>query len=190
MHRTLAATAKTVASILLVGCSSGPTIDSDAPFNADDVTFVQEMIPHHEQAVEMSTMVTGRTVSAELGELAAQISNAQEPEIALMRSLLDEWGQDQPAAMDHGSDDHGGHGGHSMPGMMSKEDMKSLETSADGMFERMWLQMMIEHHDGAITMSQTVLNKGKDPRVRELANAIIAAQRAEIDLMRSMLASR
>ena len=162
--------------------STSKVTDSDAVWNDADVKFVQGMIPHHEQAVEMSDMMTGRTVSEATAVLAEQIRAAQTTEVALMRGFLAEWGVEM--------DPHAGHSGdHSMgEGMMSNEQLDELE-SADGVdFERMWLTLMLEHHKGAIAMASAVLANGAEPRVRALAEAIITAQQAEIAQIEALLA--
>ena len=182
MKRTLAA----LATVLLVGCSgSGEAASSDdtAEFNDADLEFVQGMIPHHEQAIQMAAMVSTDKASASTNDLADEIRIAQAPEIADMRALLAEWGEEEDPHAMHKMDDH------SMHGMMTDDDFNSLEAASGIDFERMWLQMMIEHHEGAITMSEKVLVNGKYPRVRELAEAIIAAQRDEIARMNTMLST-
>jgi uncharacterized protein (DUF305 family) len=92
--------------------------------------------------------------------------------------------------MEHGSDDHSGHdmGGMSMSGMMTAEDMAALEAATGDVFDRMWLQMMIEHHEGAVAMADQVLAATDDARVEKLAQAVIAGQRAEIAEMKGLLA--
>jgi uncharacterized protein (DUF305 family) len=77
-----------------------------------------------------------------------------------------------------------------MAGMMSEDDMAALDAATGADFERLWLQMMIEHHRGAVTMAQQVLADGSDARVLDLARAIIAAQQREIDQMTQLLAQR
>jgi uncharacterized protein (DUF305 family) len=178
MKRTLA----TLALVAVVGCSGGDTATSDT-FNRADVEFVQGMIPHHEDAVRMANMVVRGEVSDDLADLADAIRAAQEPEIAEMRALLAEWGVEE--------DPHAGHmsGDSSMHGMMSSDDYAALGSASGADFERMWYEMMIEHHQGAIDMADTVVADGKHPRVRELAKAIITAQRDEISRMRDLLDS-
>jgi len=175
-----------LAAVLLVGCSGGGasgTSDETGEFNDADVRFVQGMIPHHEQAIQMADMMSTDNASASTNDLAAEIRAAQAPEIADMRALLAEWGKDEDPHAMHEMDDH------SMHGMMTDDDFNSLDAATGVDFERMWLQMMIGHHEGAITMSEKVLADGKHPRVRELAEAIIAAQRDEIARMNTLLGS-
>ena len=166
------------------GTSAGP---ADAA-RAGDVAFAQGMIPHHEQAVEMADMALEKSsASATVRRLATQIKAAQDPEIATMRALLTAWGA--PAAPtaggDHGTGHGTGHGCHG--GMMSAQDMTALAKADGAAFDRMWLTMMIEHHEGAVTMSEQVLTTTRDPQVSTLARDIISAQQAEIATMRALL---
>lgn len=152
---------------------------SAADHNQADVMFSMMMVPHHAQAVEMADLVPTRSQDPELLKLAEEIRGAQQPEIDTMSGWLEEWGAGTPTAMDHS--------GH-MDGMMTEEDMTALEAASGPEFERMWLEMMVEHHEGAVTMSESVLADGSHPGTRQLAQQIIDAQRAEITRMRGMLA--
>lgn len=184
-------------ALLLAGCGddespdagAGTITDSstaEAPFNDADVEFAQGMIPHHEQAVEMAEMVPADGVSPELVRLAEAIEGAQQPEIDQMEAMLERWGEDGPSDDPHA--DHGpGSGG--MDGMMSAEDMVALGAASGIEFERMFVAMMIEHHEGAITMAEIELAEGQDAEALELAEAIIEAQEAEIEQMEGMLRS-
>jgi uncharacterized protein (DUF305 family) len=164
-----------VASSALVGCSD------DEEFNDADVMFAQGMIPHHAQALEMAQLVQGREAGQEVTDLAAQIEAAQDPEIQLMTGWLEDWGEDVPdLATDHGAMDHG-------MGMMTAEQMAALDDASGDGFDRMFLELMIEHHEGAIAMSQTELSEGANEEAKELAEEIIGAQQAEIDQMRELL---
>ncbi|MGH1562496.1 DUF305 domain-containing protein [Mumia sp. DW29H23] len=151
-----------------------------ADHNDADVTFAQQMIPHHRQAVEMAGLAPSRAGS-EVTDLAARISAAQDPEIATMTSWLEEWGEEVPAE-DSGHADHGG-----TEGMMSAEDMTALAGLSGDAFDEAFLTMMIEHHEGAITMAEGVLGDGKSADVADLAQQISDAQRAEVDEMQDML---
>ncbi|WP_166355297.1 DUF305 domain-containing protein [Phytoactinopolyspora limicola] len=173
---------------VLVSCGGDDTDDGagDAAFNAADVTFAQGMIPHHAQAIEMSALVPERSTTPEVQALAEDIEAAQQPEIDLMSEMLEAWGEDVPAA--DGDDGHAGHGSEDgMAGMMSDDDMAALEDSSGTEFDQMWLTMMIDHHEGAITMSDVVLSDGADPDVADLAEEIIEVQQTEIDQMRDLL---
>jgi uncharacterized protein (DUF305 family) len=164
-----------VAASALVGCSD------DEDFNDADVMFAQGMIPHHAQALEMAQLVQGHDAGEEVTDLAAQIEAAQDPEIQLMTDWLEDWGEDVPdLAIDHSAMDHG-------MGMMNAEQMTALDDATGDEFDRMFLELMIDHHDGAIAMSQTELSEGANEEAKELAQEIIDAQQAEIDHMRELL---
>jgi uncharacterized protein (DUF305 family) len=145
--------------------------------NAADVTFATDMIPHHAQAITMAEMVPSRASSQKVKDLAAQIQAAQDPEITQMSGWLKSWGEPVPAAtgMQHGD------------GMMSMDEMGQLETGSGAAFDKMWLQMMIDHHKGAIEMANTELTAGSDPEAKKLAQAIIEGQGHEIATMTALL---
>lgn len=158
---------------------------ASAEFNDADVTFAQGMIPHHEQAIEMADIALDPTVgsSAEVQELAEAIQAAQDPEIELMTGWLTAWGQ--PVQMDTG----GGHDMSSMEGVMSADEMDALGTATGTEFDSMWLEMMIRHHEGAISMANAVKANGLSADAVTLADAIITAQQAEITTMQGLLGS-
>jgi uncharacterized protein (DUF305 family) len=166
----------------------GDTGDGDQ--NAADVMFVQMMIPHHKQAVEMSEVILAKDgVDPEVVALAEQIRAAQDPEIDLMEQWLDDWGLPSMSGMD-GMDHGGGSGGMGggMDGMMSDEQMAELQ-SADGVTgATLFLELMIEHHVGAVEMAEQVIDDGRDADVRSLAEEMIVGQTAEITTMRELLA--
>jgi uncharacterized protein (DUF305 family) len=189
------------AALLIAGCSSSsggsgsstmtpmadmpgmsqPSASSTAPtrtdFNAADVTFLDMMYPHHAQAVEMAKLVPSRSQNQQLIALAANVEKAQSPEMTQFASLLKSFGKPAPTAtMDH-----------PMDGVMSQDQMTALEKSTGTAFDTMWLKMMIEHHQGAVTMSNTELADGVNPDAKTLAHNIITAQQAEIQQMQSML---
>jgi uncharacterized protein (DUF305 family) len=149
-------------------------------FNDADVDFLQMMYPHHAQAVEMAKMVPSHTQNQQLIALAAQVAKAQAPEMQQITDLLAGFGEPAPSATE-------GHGGHDMPGMMTDAQMSSLQAADGADFDRQWLEMMIDHHEGAVEMAQTELNAGVNPQSRQLATAIVADQEAEIATMRGML---
>lgn len=174
--------------------SSTAAIDENAAFNAADVTFAQKMIPHHQQAVEMADLVPDRSTSTDLRTLAQQITDAQAPEIEMMSMWLRDWGQEVPSDNDmsmsgHGSSDMEGMSGmDGSDGMMDEAQMAQLQAASGAEFDRLWLEMMIRHHQGALRMAQTEIADGKSPDAIALAKAIVAGQQAEIDMMNSMLA--
>ncbi|GAA2951280.1 DUF305 domain-containing protein [Microbacterium schleiferi] len=164
------------------GASSARSSASASAFNATDVMFVQMMIPHHAQAIEMSdTLLAKDGVDADVRELAENIKAAQQPEIDTMEGWLTAWGAEMPGA--------GGMAGMGHDnGMMSDDDMSTLAAASGPDASRLFLEQMIVHHEGAIEMAQDELDSGSSPDVRELAEAIIIAQTAEIATMRTLLA--
>jgi uncharacterized protein (DUF305 family) len=174
-----------VALVSLAGCGSDKKDDASASHNSQDVSFAKDMIPHHAQAVEMSKLAPTRAQNARVKTLAQQIEAAQQPEINTMNGFLTKWGEptvDPSASMG----EHAGHGA-TMPGMMSADDMKKLEAASGSAFDRMFMEMMIEHHKGAIEMSKKETEKGKDTEAKNLATTITTAQQAEITEMENLL---
>jgi uncharacterized protein (DUF305 family) len=158
-----------------------------------DIAFAQLMIPHHQQAVEMADLALANTSSDQVKALAAQIKAAQDPEITQMRGWLSGWGAPQQmdgATASDGSMDHSGMdmGGMSSDGMMSAEDMANLAAARGDDFDRMWLAMMIAHHQGALTMATQVLTTTSDAEVKQLAQAVVTGQTDEITTMQKLLA--
>ena len=142
--------------------------------------FAMMMIPHHEQAIEMSDVILAKSeVDQGVLDLAQQIKDAQGPEIELMESWLDAWGMPSSGGM--GGMDHG-------DGMMSDADMAALEAADGAEAAQLFLEQMIEHHEGAIEMAQDELDDGVNPDVLALADRIIVSQTAEIATMRELLA--
>jgi uncharacterized protein (DUF305 family) len=186
-HLILAAAA--ALTLTLAGCSaSEPTTDSDG-FNDADARFATAMIQHHAQALEMVDLTMGRDLEPEMVELTEQIRAAQAPEIEQMADWLVEWDQPVPQTSRDHANAHGDGGAmdEQMPGMMSAEEMAALEDAPDQRFADMWLEMMVEHHEGAVEMAQTEIEDGQDPRAIALADEIVSAQEDEIATMRDML---
>jgi uncharacterized protein (DUF305 family) len=176
-----------VAALTLSACAMPfPMANTgDGDQNAADIMFVAMMIPHHEQAVEMSELILAKDgVDPEVAALAEQIRAAQDPEIELMEQWLDDWGMPSTSGM--GSMDHGGSGG--MDGMMSDEQMAELEVADGETGSTLFLELMIEHHVGAVEMAEEVIDDGRETNVRVLAEQIIESQTAEIATMRELLA--
>ncbi len=148
--------------------------------NAADVTFAQGMIPHHQQAIEMSNMALTQAGGGAVKDLAERIKQAQQPEIDQMTGWLSSWGEDVGG-------DHSGHGGGSM-GMLSDVEMSRLKQATGAEFDRLFLEGMIRHHEGAVAMAQTELSEGKFAEAKDLARRIVETQQAEIAEMRSLLA--
>jgi uncharacterized protein (DUF305 family) len=156
---------------------------ADAALNDADIEFAQGMIAHHEQAVEMAEIALdpNRQAGAEVIDLATRIQAAQEPEIEQMTEWLTAAGE--PITMDMSE----GHDMSSMEGMMTAEQMDGLATATGTEFDTMWLEMMIAHHEGAISQSQTVKANGSNSDVLALADLIITAQQGEIAEMQALL---
>ena len=168
------------------------TLDEDA-WNHADVAFMQMMVPHHGQALVMARLAEVRADSPAVQALARRIRGAQGPEIIMMAAWLDQRGIDVPRAAEKpGGDDHGAHGHSGMPGMqgmLSEEEMEQLRSASGRRFDRLFLDGMIAHHQGAVDMAETVAREGVDIRVSEIAADVAASQSAEIQRMRELLAS-
>lgn len=173
---------------------TSPTEHNDA-----DVAFATDMIQHHAQALSMVDLTLDRPLDPEVQALAEEIRAAQAPEIETMADWLTDWDEPVPETMrDHANaghdmgdmsdtmDDMEDHGSD-MPGMMSAEDMDALEGSADADFQQMWLEMMIEHHDGAVEMARAEQEGGRFEPAVDLAGQIIDSQTEEITTMRELL---
>ena len=178
------------ATALTTMAACGGSDDAASSFNDADVTFAQEMIPHHRQATDMAKLaVGGRTENKEVLDLAEKILAAQEPEINTMSGWLKSWDKEVPSGdggmdgMDHGSSSS------DMPGMMSDDQMAALEAAIGDEFAQEFLTMMIAHHEGAIEMAKTEVKDGKYAEAVALAKKIQKDQAAEIALMKSLLQS-
>lgn len=189
--RTLSITAL-AATLSLAACGSDhSSMDSSSDtvatggLNVADIEFAQAMIAHHEQAIEMAEIALDPTTgaSAAVVDLATRIKGAQDPEVEVMTGWLTAAGE--PVAMD-ASD---GHDMSSMEGMMSAEQMDALASMAGPEFDQIWLGMMVAHHEGAISQSETVKADGASAEVRALAEQIITAQQAEITEMQALITS-
>jgi uncharacterized protein (DUF305 family) len=167
-------------------------IPESAEFNQADVDFATYMIPHHAQALSMVDLTRDRRLSRPVRQLAEDIMDAQAFEIETMVDWLSAWNQPIPATMrDHvnAHDDGSMDMDADMPGMMSAEDMAALEHASDAEFEDLWLETMIEHHEGAIQMAEDEQADGEYVPALDLAAAIASTQRSEIDLMEQLLDS-
>ncbi|MCX6501452.1 MAG: DUF305 domain-containing protein [Microbacterium sp.] len=197
--RTAATAALALATALtLAGCAGETTSDSGsmpgmdhgsssspsavmADFNDADVTFAQMMIPHHQQAVEMADMILAKDgIDEGVVTLAEEIKAAQQPEIEQLQGWLEEWGADSDTESMDGMD-HGG-------GMMSDEDMQSLDAATGADASRLFLEQMTMHHEGAVTMAQDEVDNGQNADAVALAQTIVETQTAEIATMQELLA--
>jgi uncharacterized protein (DUF305 family) len=158
--------------------------DSAAVFNDVDVTFAQMMIPHHEQAVEMSDDLLAKDgVDQSVIDLATEIKAAQEPEITQLKDWLSAWGEDDNSmsgmpGMGSGSD-----------GLMSDDDMMALQSASGADATKLFLEQMTVHHEGAVAMAQLELDAGENAGAQEMAAGIVTSQTAEIAAMAELLAA-
>ncbi|WP_299165546.1 DUF305 domain-containing protein [uncultured Arthrobacter sp.] len=166
--------------------NSSPSSSVSEEHNEADVMFAQMMIPHHQQAVEMSdVMLAKEDVSAEVTDLATRIKEAQAPEIETMTGWLEAWGE--PVAVESMEGHDMGSMGGGMDGMMSEDQMAELEAAEGEEAARMFLESMTAHHNGAVAMAQEEIENGENPDAIALAEAIVEAQEAEIEEMEQLL---
>lgn len=165
-------------------------------FTADDVRFMQHMVVHHGQAVEMVDLLRTRGADPGVRRLGERIALSQEAEIALMRGWLSDRGQPETAP-----DLHAGHAGHVMPGMaasdtplmpgmLSPAQMQALASAEGAAFDRLFLEGMIQHHQGALDMVEGLMahpDAAEDPLLSDFATSVVADQSAEILRMQSAL---
>lgn len=203
MKRFTTASATVAAAIVLAGCGSGTapgtsgaatsapaasartpaTSSAPADHNSADTMFVQMMLPHHEQALEMSgIMLAKQDLDPQIKQLAEDITAAQGPEIEKMEGWLQGWGE---------AGTSGGHqmgGGHGMDGLVSTEDLDKLRAAQGSEAARLYLTHMTAHHEGAIKMAREEVSNGSNPEVVALAKEVVADQQAEIRKMKELLA--
>lgn len=202
---TAAALLLTLATATLTACGDDTAGDAPAAertaangdvHNDADVEFATEMIPHHADALVMVDMTQGRDLSPELARLTEDIRAAQAPEIETMVDWLTAWGEDVPeTSRDHVNSHTGSHGeddgddkGSGMGGMgMDPDDLAMLEAAQGNAFESMWLEMMIEHHEGAVEMAEAEQEDGLFADAVALAESIESSQAEEIELMEELL---
>lgn len=188
INRTSRVLAAAAASALvlasLTACAAGTTEMSHdehksesaaAGFSSDDIMFAQMMIPHHEQAIEMSTLAETRAENPEVRALAAKIKAAQAPEIEVMKDWLTKAGAST-------------HMGHTMgmDGMLSEAQMQALRNANGKEFDRLFLEGMIAHHEGAVEMTGMVIGS-KNEDAHSLGHAINDSQTDEITTMKELL---
>jgi uncharacterized protein (DUF305 family) len=163
-----------------------PGAMTPAPHSAADVLFMQGMIPHHAQALEMAALVAGRTERQEIHLLARRIALSQRDEIEMMQRWLAT--RNEPAGDEHA---HHAHGDHAyMPGMLTSADMEQLAAARDTAFDRLFIEYMIRHHEGALTMVTDLFKApegGQEPELYQFAAHVEADQQMEIERMRRLL---
>jgi uncharacterized protein (DUF305 family) len=161
--------------------SSNASGSQSSDFSSSDVMFAQMMIPHHQQAVDMSELALTTSSNPEVLALAKQIRDAQAPEIELMNSWIDSAG-----ASSHMGHDMGDMGMDGMGGMMSDDEMSALKNATGSAFDTLYLEGMIAHHEGALQMVSMIENSN-NAEVKKLGDAIVTSQTAEIAQMKTML---
>ncbi len=193
-------TARSTGSPASISASASAT----ATFNDADVAFAQMMIVHHQGAIQMADLAPSRAQNQDVLALAARIKAAQAPEIDQMTSWLTAWGAAAPSmmsgsatsgmgGMDMGGMDMGGttsaaeSSAMSMPGMMSGDQMQQLESASGAAFDKMFLELMIVHHQGAVEMAETEIADGSNPEAVALAQKIKSDQTAEIAEIQALL---
>jgi uncharacterized protein (DUF305 family) len=157
------------------------------PYTTADIRFISGMIGHHAQAVTMTALVPARTTNAAIRTLAARIANAQRDEIAIMERWLRERGLPIPT---QGHDDHASHG-PAMPGMLTPSQLRDLTAARDDAFDRLFLRLMIQHHEGAVVIVTDLFatdGAAQDQTVFRFASDVQVDQRTEIARMQRMLA--
>jgi uncharacterized protein (DUF305 family) len=157
-------------------------LEEEAPNDADKA-FVRDMIVHHGQAVEMADLAAGRAQRSDVKGLADRIADVQQPEIDMLNRWLAQ--HDLPKV------DPAGHGAvHAdMPGMATDDEVDALRQARGAAFDKLFLQLMVTHHEGALTMVEDVRRRGVNVRVQEIADDVAVTQADEIHRMQRMLGS-
>ncbi len=170
------------ASASSVGESTTEVASEATQHNEADVMFAQMMMPHHQQAIEMSDIILAKdAIPTEVIRLAGEIKAAQRPEIDQLTKWLGQWGE--PIAP------HGGHEMARMDGMLSDDELAQLSEAEGTDAARLFLKQMIGHHEGAVTMAEDEIADGSYQPAVDLARTIITTQQEEIDTMRGLLDS-
>jgi uncharacterized protein (DUF305 family) len=196
--------AAVVLLLLTAGCSDdageapSPAAVSTAAngdvFNAADGDFASDLVQHHALALVLVDMSRTAEVSPELTATAAGILDAQSVEIQTATAWLSAWDLPVPETLRDHANAHAAERGEEveipgadLPGMPGHDDLAELEQLEGRAFERRWLQLMIAHHEGAIEMAEEEVDDGEFPAAVELAESVAAAQRDQVEQMRSLL---
>ena len=188
---TASETTTAVETTATSGSSTTEQAEESAQHSEADVMFAQMMIPHHEQAIEMSDIILSKDdVPADVTSLAEEIKAAQGPEIAQLTDWLEQWGEPtQPEGMDMDMDMGGDHDMAQMEGMLSDEELQLLSDAPGPEAAELFLNQMIAHHEGAVAMAEDQVENGTYPPAVDLAQTIIDTQKQELDTMKQMLDS-
>lgn len=194
MNQVARAAIAALALVLLTACGgSGDGATASGDHNRADVTFLRQMIPHHRQAVMMTLLADTRDAGPQVRDLATRIEDAQRREIGQMSDWLESWDE----GYGHGDmggmyDDDGSGDGDGMMGdgngMLDGGQMRDLVASRGAAFDRLFLTLMIEHHEGALEMTSEEQAEGENKDVIVLAKEMEKVQTAEIAEMRRLLA--
>jgi len=184
--RVIAGLAVVIMAMALAGCSKDDSMGMDhdghssmasGDLSSDDIMFLQMMIPHHQQAIEMSDLALTKSSDSELLALAKDIRDGQGAEIVKMKAWL--------AGADAGMDP--GHSmGDSMGGMLSESELAALKTATGKSFDLLWLKGMTGHHDGAIDMA-AMIEDAENAEIKSFGQAIVSAQSAQNKQMAAMI---
>jgi uncharacterized protein (DUF305 family) len=184
--RAIAGLAVVIMAMALAGCSKdgsmgmdheGHSSEASGDLSGDDVMFLQMMIPHHQQAIDMSDLALTKSTDSELLTLAKDIRDEQAAEIVKMKAWLDAAGAD--LEMDHSAS-------HSMSGMLSDSELAALEKATGKSFDVLWLKGMTGHHTGAIDMAAMIEN-AKSAEIKSFGQAIVTSQSAQNKQMAAMI---
>jgi len=168
---------------------STDAVDRSQEWNHTDVAFMQMMIPHHAQALEMSQLAAKHADDKQVRSLGDRIRGAQAPEIQAMSAWLEERDMEVPRpGEDPRKFDHSQHGHNAMMGMMTQSQMSQLASARGHGFDRLFLRGMIRHHAGAVDMAEDAAQDGMDLLVGEMTADVSASQSAEIGRMQDLLA--
>lgn len=165
--------------------SSTATDGQPAAHNPADVAFARNMLPHHQQGVELAAMVPGHTLNPDLRVIATHIRADQQAEIHTLNLLLAKW--HEPPEPHHA--DGAGPNGMTMAGMVDQSTMNRLVSLDGAAFDTLWATSMISHHQGAITMAQNEIAHGQSADAIHVATLIVEAQQREISIMTHLISA-
>jgi len=184
--RVIAGLVALIMALSISGCASasnkgmdheGHSSEASGDLSSDDIMFLQMMIPHHQQAIDISDLALTKSAESELLALAKNIRDEQAAEIVTMKAWLDAAGAD--LEMDHGAS-------HSMSGMLSDSELAALDKATGKSFDALWLKAMTGHHTGAIDMAAMIEN-AKSAEIKSFGEGIVASQSAQNKAMAAMI---
>ena len=204
MRRTMIIGALLAGGLALAGCT--PTTEAPSPnppapgtpppvepaaqgeghgagdaHSSTDQEFAQQMLTHHEQALELVGLAEATSQNPQVRALATRIAQTQGPEIVQLKSWLAAKSGHESGSAPEDVPHHGG-----MTGMVKPQEMEALRLASGPEFDRQWVQAMIQHHEGAVEMAQAQLSEGSDPELQGFAEKVVATQQAEIQELKSI----